>query len=116
MSSTTITITKFNGTTYTPRTPEMAQLLEKNQVYGIMKGSDDKREEPAAIATATEKAASRDWMNRHGVARSTIVLGIEPWIHADYTVIENAKMHCEKRPSAYKSKLKLNVFKISKHL
>jgi hypothetical protein len=81
-----------------------------------MKGSDDKPEGPAANATATEKAASRDWMNRHGVARSTIVLGMEPRIHAECTVVENAKMHCEKRPSAYQSKLKLNVFKISEHL
>jgi len=71
MSSTTITITKFNGTNYAQCATEMALLLEQKQVYGIIKGYDDKPEEPAANATATAKADFKDWMNRHGVARST---------------------------------------------
>jgi hypothetical protein len=69
MSSTTITNTKFNGWNYAQWGTEMALLLEQKQVYGIIKGYDDKPEEPAANATATEKAACTDWMNRHDVAR-----------------------------------------------
>jgi len=69
ISLTTTTITKFNGTNYAQWATEIALLLEPKQVYGIMKGYDDKPEEPAANATATEKAAFKDWMNRHGVAR-----------------------------------------------
>jgi len=69
MSSTTITITKFNGTNYVQWATKMALLLEQKQVYGIIKGYDDKLEEPAANATTTEKAAFKYWMNRHGVAR-----------------------------------------------
>jgi len=94
----------------------MALLLEQKQVYGIIKGYDDKPEEPAAKATATEKAAFEDWMNRHGVARSTILLGMEPRIQAEYTVVDNAKMLWEKLASAYKSKLKLNIFEIREDL
>ena len=56
-------------------------------MYGIIKGYDDKPEEPAANATTTEKAAFKDWMNRHGVARSTILLGMEPMIQSEYTVV-----------------------------
>jgi len=112
MSSTTITITKFNGTNYAQWATEMALLLEQKQVYGIIKGYDDKPEEPAANATATEKAAFKDWMNRHGVARSTILLGMEPRIQAEYTVVDDAKTLWEKLASAYKSKLKLNIFEI----
>jgi len=52
-------------------------------VYGIIKGYNDKPEEPAANATAPEKAAFKDWMNCHGVARSTIVLGMEPRIQPE---------------------------------
>jgi hypothetical protein len=116
MSSTTITITKFNGTNYAQWATEMALLLEQKQVYGIIKGYDDKPEEPAANATATEKAAFKDWMHRNGVARSTILLGMEPRIQAEYMVVDDAKTLWEKLASAYKSKLKLNIFEIREDL
>jgi hypothetical protein len=78
----------------------MALLLEQKQVYGIINVYDDKPEEPAANATATEMAAFKDWMNPHGVARSTILLGMEPRIQAEYTVVDDAKTLWEKLPSA----------------
>jgi acylphosphatase len=87
-----ITITNFNGTNYRQWATEMALLLEQKQVYGIIKGYDDKLEEAAANATATEKAAFKDCMNRHGVARSTILLGIQPRIPTEYTVVNDVKM------------------------
>jgi len=116
MSSTTITITKVNGTNYAQWATEMALLLEQKQVYGIIKGYDDKPEEPVANATATEKAAFKDWMNSHGVARSTILLGMELRIQAEYTVVDDAKMLWENLASAYKSKLKVNIFDIREDL
>jgi hypothetical protein len=116
MISTTITITKFNGMNYAQWATDMALLLEQKQVYGIINGYDDKREEPAANITGTEKAAYKDWMNRHGVARSTILLRIEHRIHAEYTVVNNAKTLWEQLASANKSKLKLNIFEIREDL
>jgi len=59
MSSTTITITRCNRTNYAQWETEMPLLLELNQVYGIIKKSDDKPEEPAGNATPTEKTASK---------------------------------------------------------
>jgi len=94
----------------------MALLLEQKQVYAIIKGYYDKQEEPAPNATATEKAAFKDWMNRYGVTRSTILLGMEPRIQSEYTVVEDAKMLWKKLTSAYKSTLKLNIFKIREDL
>jgi len=94
----------------------MARILEQKQVNGIMKEYDDKLDEPAANATATDKAAFKDWMNRHGVARSTILLGMEPRIQADYTVVDDAKTLREKLGSAYQSKVKLNIFEIREDL
>ena len=94
----------------------MTLLLEQKQEYGIITGYDDKQEEPAANATATEKAAFKDWINRHGVDRSTILFAMEPRIQADYTVVENAKTLWVKLASAYKSKLKLNIFEIKEEL
>ena len=116
MSLTTITITKLNGTNYAQWATEMALVLEPKQLYGIIKAYDDKPEEPAANGTATEKAPFKDWMNRHGVARSTVLLGMEPRIQAKYTVVDDAKTHWEKLASAYKSKLKLNIFEIREDL
>jgi hypothetical protein len=116
MISTTITITKFNGTNYAQWATVMALLLKQKQVYGIIKGYDDKPEEPAANTTATEKAAFKDWMNRHGVARTTMLLGMELWIQAEYTVVDDAKTLWEKLASAYKPKLNLNIFEIREDL
>jgi len=99
MSSTTITITKFNGTNYAQWSTEMTLLLEPKQVYGIIKGYSDKPEEPAANLTATVMAVFKDCINRNGVARSTMRLGKEPRIHSQYTVVDNAKTLWEKLAS-----------------
>jgi hypothetical protein len=116
MSSTTITITKVNVTNYAQWATEMALHLEQKQVYSIIKAYDDKPEEPAENGTATEKAAFKDWMNRDGVARSTILLGMEPRIQAGYTVVDDAKTLWLTLAQAYKAKLKLNIFEIREDL
>jgi hypothetical protein len=116
MRSTTNTITKFHSTNYAQWATEMALHLEQKQVYGIIKGYDDKLEEPAANATTTEKAAFEVWINRHGIARSTIILGMEPGIQAEYMVVDDLKTLWEKLASAYKSMLKLNIFEIREDL
>jgi len=56
MSLTTITLTKFNGTNFAQWATEMALLSEQKQVYCVIKGNNNKLEEPAANATAAEKA------------------------------------------------------------
>jgi len=112
MSLTTITITTFNGINYSQSPTKMAQLLEQNQEYGIIEGYNDKLEEPAVNATATEKAAFKDWMNHHGVAWLTILLGMPLRIQAEYMVVNDAKMLWEKLALTYKSKFKLNICKI----
>jgi len=66
---TTITITEFNGTNYAQQATEMALLLQPKPVYGIIKGCYNKLEGQGANATTTEKAALKDRMNCHCVAR-----------------------------------------------
>jgi hypothetical protein len=61
-----------------------------------MKGYDEKPKGPPANATPTEQAAFKAWMSRDGVARSTILLGMEPRIQAVYLVVEDVKMLGEK--------------------
>jgi hypothetical protein len=107
-----ITITKINGMNNAQWATKMVLLLEQKQFYGIIKGYNDKLEEPAANATATEKAAIKDWINCHGIARSTILLGIEPRIQAARKVVDHVKTLWEKVASAFQSKLKLNIFEI----
>jgi len=74
------------------------------------------RKSQLQMRTATEKAAFTDWMNRHGVARSTILLSMEPRMQSKYTVVDEAKTLWEMPASAYKSKLKLNIIEISEGL
>jgi len=47
-----------------------------------------------------------------GVARSTIVVSMEPIIQGEYIVVDDVKMLWEMLVSAYESKLKLNIFEI----
>jgi hypothetical protein len=61
-------------------------------------------------------ASIKDWMNRHGVARSTILLGMELRIQVEYTVVDDAKTLQVKLASANKSKLKFNIFEIREDL
>jgi hypothetical protein len=74
---------------------EMALLLKQKQVYHIIKGYDDKPEKPAANATAAEHGPFNDWMNWHGDARPTSLLGMEPKIQVEYTVLNDGKTDWE---------------------
>jgi hypothetical protein len=55
-------------------------------------------------------------MNRHGVARLTILLRMEPRIQAENRVVNDVKTFWEKLASASKSKRKLNIFEIREDL
>jgi len=120
MTSTAISIAKFNGSNYKQWSGEMALLLEQKQVYGIVSGEDERPEDPAEDATAAEKLAHRavvkDWVKQHGTARSTILLGMEPRLQASYMEITEARTLWEKLATAYKAKLKFNVFQIREEL
>jgi hypothetical protein len=70
----------------------IALLLAQKQVYGIIKIFNYKREEAAASAAATGKAAFNDWITCHGVARSTNLLDMEPRIQAEYTVVNMVRL------------------------
>jgi len=98
-----ITINKFDRRNYAQCATEMAIHIAKKPVYGIIKEYNDKPDEPEAHVTAIGKAAFRDWMDIVGVARSTILLGMEAKIQAEYTVIEDVKTLCEMLASAYTS-------------
>jgi len=116
MSLIKITITKLNGTNCVQWATKMALPLQQNQVYGIIKEYNDKPGEPAANTTTTEMASFKDWMNRHGVARSTVLQGLQLRIQEEYMVVDNAKMLWERHASAYKLKSKLNIFKVREDL
>jgi hypothetical protein len=46
----------------------MGLLLVQKEVYGIIKGYNDRPEEPAANPNTTGKAALKDCMSHHAVA------------------------------------------------
>jgi len=94
----------------------MALLPDKKQLYGMIEGYYDKLEESTANRTATMKATFGDCINLHGVTRSTILLSRQGRIQAQYTVVDNVNTLWEQLKSAYKSKLKLNIFEIMEAL
>jgi hypothetical protein len=121
MTSTTISIAKFNRSDYKQWSVEMALLLEQERVYGIVTGKDERPEGPAEQdATAAEKlehrAAVKDWVKQHGTVRSTILLGMELRLQASYMETTDARTLGEKLATAYKAKLKFNIFQIREEL
>jgi len=66
-------------------------LLQPQQVYSIIKGFNANLEEAEANVHTAEEAAFKNWMNHHGVARSTIYPRMELRHWADCTVVEDAK-------------------------
>ena len=116
MSSTTITIAKFNGSNYKQWSEEMVLLLEQKVVWGIIEGYDRKPPTPVTAATVTEIKEYKEWMNRHGIARSTILLEMEPRLQNEYMVVKDAKELWEKLATAYRTKLQLNIFDIREDL
>jgi hypothetical protein len=60
VSSTTITINKFNGTNNAQWATKTALHLKQMRLYCIIKGYDDKPAEPAEKTTAPEIATFKD--------------------------------------------------------
>jgi hypothetical protein len=117
MTSTAISIGRFNGSNAKQWSGEMAVLLEQKQVYGIVMGEDERPEDLAdQDATAADKlahrAAVKDGVKQHGTERSTILLGMEPQLQALYMEITDMQTLWEKLATAYKARLKFNVFEI----
>ena len=51
-------------------------------------------------------------MNCHGIARSTILLEVEPRLQSEYMGVKDAKELWEKLATAYGTKLQLSIFDI----
>ena len=85
-------------------------------VWGIIEGYDTRPPSPTTDATVTEFKEYKEWMNRHGIARSTILLGMEPRLQNEYMDVKGAKELWEKLATAYRTKLQLNIFDISEDL
>ena len=69
----------------------MALLLEQKRVWGIIIGTKYKSTAPDTDATASQLEKYSDWVDLHGIARSTILLGMEPRLQSEYSVIADAR-------------------------
>ena len=82
-------------------------------VWGIIEGYDAK---PPIPATVTEIKGYKEWMNRHRISRSTILLGMEPRLQGEYMGVKDARGLWEKLATTYRTKLQLNAFDIREDL
>jgi hypothetical protein len=69
--STAITIKKFDGTDYKSWSLEIEILLEQKQVLSIVDGTEE-------APGANDGPELKSWTKQHGIARSTILLAMEP--------------------------------------
>jgi len=95
MTSTAISIAKFNGSNYKQWSGEMALLLEQKQVNSIVTGEEERPKDAAeqdatAAETLAHRAAVKDWVKQLGTARSRILLSMEPRLQASYMEITDA--------------------------
>jgi hypothetical protein len=87
MISNQVADTKVRGTNTSQWAIELTSLHDQMQVYGIIKGLNNKLDEPPLNMTARAKNTPKHWMNCCSVARSAILLSIQSRIEAIFTVI-----------------------------
>ena len=102
-TTTNITIPLFNGSNYKQWSTGMALLLEQKKVWGIILGTKYKPVVPETDATAAQLEKYSDWVELHGIARSTILLGLEPRLQSEYSAPSDAKELWTRLSNAYKA-------------
>ena len=86
-------------------------------MWGIIIGTKYKPTIPDTDATPSQLEKYSDWADHHGIARSTILLlGMEPRLQDEYSVIPDARELWAKLSDAYKAQIKLNIFDIQQSL
>jgi len=116
-----IWIMKFNGFNYTQWSGEMALLLKRKQVYHVVMGEDELPEDPVKLnETTTEKltnqAVVQDCVMQLGTVRLTILLYMELRLQASFRMITAVRNHWKILVTAFKCKLKFNIFQIRQKL
>jgi hypothetical protein len=87
MISNQVADTKVRGTNISQWAIELTSLHDQMQVDGIIKGLNNKLDEPPLNMTARATNTPKHWMNCCSVARSAILLSIQSRIEAIFTVI-----------------------------
>jgi hypothetical protein len=77
MSSTTITITKFNGTNYAQWATEMALLLEQKHVYGIIKVYDETPVKAAEVQRGIREIIRERTIGKRRISGSVFIADSE---------------------------------------
>ena len=69
----------------------MALLLEQKNVWGITIGTKYKLAVPDADAAFSQLEKYGDWVDLHGIGRSTALLGMESRLQNKHSVIPDAR-------------------------
>lgn len=115
-----MTICKFDGANYNKWSGQVELLLEAKHVLGIVTGDLKKPDSLGENATPAEKLAHstllETYVDKHGTARSTLLLTMEERLQVEYIKFKDAKGLWDQLAADYKSKVKRSKFRIRKEL
>ncbi|KAF8248654.1 hypothetical protein K440DRAFT_642074 [Wilcoxina mikolae CBS 423.85] len=115
-----INIAKFDGANYNKWAGQVELLLESKHVLGVVTGDLKKPEALAENASASERLAHatlmESYVDKHGTARSTLLLTMEERLQLEYMKVKGAKELWEQLAVDYKSKVKRSKFRIRREL
>jgi hypothetical protein len=87
------------------------QKLVSSRVMGEDERPDDRVEDTTAVEKLVLPGAVTHWLTQHGTAQSLILLGtVEPRLQALFMENTDGRTLWERQATAYKIRLKLNVF------
>ncbi|KAF8241400.1 hypothetical protein K440DRAFT_643419 [Wilcoxina mikolae CBS 423.85] len=113
-------IGKFDGANYNKWAEQVELLLESKHILGVVTGDLKKPEALAENASASEGLAHatlmESYVDKHGTARSTLLLTVEERLQLEYVKVKDAKELWEQLAVDYKSKVKRSKFHIRREL
>ncbi|KAF8248377.1 hypothetical protein K440DRAFT_642692 [Wilcoxina mikolae CBS 423.85] len=116
----TMNIGKFDGANYNKWSGQVELLLESKHVLRVITGDLKKPEALAENASASERLAHatlmESYVDKHGTARSTLLLTMEERLQLEYMKVKDAKELWEQLAVDYKSKVKRSKFRIRREL
>ncbi|KAF8252023.1 hypothetical protein K440DRAFT_636205 [Wilcoxina mikolae CBS 423.85] len=116
----TMNIGKFDGANYNKWAGQVELLLESKHILGVVTGDLKKPEALAENASASERLAHatlmESYVDKHGTARSTLLLTMEERLQLEYMKVKDAKELWEQLAVDYTLKVKRSKFRIRREL
>jgi hypothetical protein len=116
LGTSSVRIEQLTDRNYASWSSEMVLLLEQRRVLSIV---NEKEVLSASVAAGTSEAAmdkAAQFWQRHGVARSTILLGMTPGVRSKYSSIQDVVKLWKKLKEDYAQKVQRDIWSLRSEL